>query len=58
MTYSISVFGSMDDLNDESTIEAKAREFVASLNGVNGATLSTTHGGQVNLKESPATTEE
>lgn len=49
MTYSISIFGSMQDLNDESVIEEKARELVAGLAGVNGATLTTTHGGQVNL---------
>lgn len=60
MTYSVSVFGSMTDLEDESSIEQKARAFVESLEGVNGASLTTTNGGQVNLMASglPVTPQE
>lgn len=53
MTYSLSIFGSMDNLDDESQIEAKARELVNGLSGITSATLTTTHGGSVNLVSSP-----
>lgn len=49
MTYSVNVSGSYTNLEDESAIEAAAREFVDKLDQVSSATLTTTHGGSVNL---------